>query len=104
MLISGGIAGVVGKAALRAALSSARVTQATLSAGRVGTAVRATTWAGQAAIEGTTFTAIHAGLRNREWFVNSPTLTKDIVINSLGFGLFRSAQTMNLGIPNKVVD
>ena len=69
---------------------------------------RATGSVARAGIEGTTFTAVHAGVRNQEWFLSQPDATKQIILNSLAFGAFRFAQANKLpawlGGGNAVVD
>jgi hypothetical protein len=54
-------------------------------------------------------TAVHAGVRSQEWFMNQPDAIQQIVMNSLGFGLFRSANSgtinnMFKGIENPIVN
>lgn len=42
-------------------------------------------------VEWTTFTALHEGIRNQEWFLNQTDITKKIITNSLMFGTFKLA-------------
>ncbi|MBX9809536.1 hypothetical protein K2X92_04070, partial [Candidatus Gracilibacteria bacterium] len=112
MLISGGVAGLIGRGAVwatKGVMGAERVAQVSSSAGKMNSLARTTGAITRAGIEGTSFTAIHAGVRNQEWFLNQPNPVQQIIINSLGFGLFRSASSGQVaklfsGIENPMIN
>lgn len=100
MLISGGVAGLAGRGAIalagRSASIASRLDRVAVSAGKLNSLGRGAIATGRATIEGTTFTATHAAVRNQEWFMNQPDVTKQIVLNSLMFGAIRFASATQI--------
>jgi len=111
LLISGGAAWVIGRGAAwagRWVLGAARVAKITQGAGVVSGWARTLGAVARAGVEWFSFTALHTFVRDQQWFYDQPDWNKQVVINSLGFWLFRSAQSgsinkMFAGIENKSV-
>lgn len=84
------------------AMKSARLATVADKVNTAGKTTKAVSAIASAWVEWTTFTALHEGIRNQEWFLNQKDGVKKIITNSLMFGTFKLANNLPANFLNSI--